>query len=164
MIEKYFLKKPNVDCLSCLKSWHWLLPNEFTVLFINLFGELFITLNNECVYRLRMDTGELENLANTKTEFYKKMNKGTYASEWLLIQVADKLIDNGIKLKDGECYGFIKYPIIGGGYMSENFKPISAFEYITFMGKLYENLQKLPDDEKIELNLTAKNIHSLSSN
>ncbi|MEM7401478.1 MAG: T6SS immunity protein Tdi1 domain-containing protein [Pseudomonadota bacterium] len=111
-----------------------------------------------------MDTGELEKLANTKTEFYKKMNQGKYANEWLLIQVADNLNDNGIKLKDGECYGFIKYPIIGGGYMSENFKPISALDYITFMGKLYEDLHKLPDDEKIELNLTAKNIYSLSLN
>ncbi len=151
MLDNYILDQSRFDWPAILKSWSWLIPAEFTVWIVNRFGDLFIELENGQVCQLRMDDGGFEILAESKDEFCTKIDENGNANEWLYITLVDELVAKEIKLSDSQCYGFVKYPAVGGGYVIRNVKPISVVEYISFMGEFYGEIKDFPDGAKVEL-------------
>ncbi len=154
MLEKYILEQSQFDWSTILKTWHWLLPAEFTLWFMNRFGGLFIVTNDGSIYLLQMDDGEFNKIANSKDAFSNLIDEDNNANEWLYIPLVDKLVSNDVYLKDGECYGFLKPPVIGGDYVPENVKPISVADYVGYLGSFYEHIKDLPDGTKVEFKIT----------
>ncbi|QMU61672.1 MAG: DUF1851 domain-containing protein [Gammaproteobacteria bacterium] len=154
MLDKYILDQSQFDWSTILKTWHWLLPTEFTVWFMNRFGDLFIVTDNGSVCHLHMDDGVYNEVAANKDLFSNVIDEGNNANEWLYIPLVDKLVSSEVHLQESECYGFIKPPVVGGDYTLENIKPISVSDYISYLGTFYEQIRDLPDGAKIEFRVT----------
>ena len=114
MLDKYILDQSQFDWPTILKTWHWLLPDEFTLWFMNRFGGLFIVSGDGSISHLQMDDGKFNKLADSKDAFSNLIDEDNNANELLYIPLVDNLVSNDVLLKEGECYGFLKPPVIGG--------------------------------------------------
>ena len=152
-IHNYLIDCSRFDWPNLLTAWHWLLPSHFTTWLLNRFGDLFLVAEDGRVWRLRLDDGSFECLAESKNDFCDKTDDPEIANDWFMIPLADRLVNQGKMLKEGQCYAFIQLPILGGGYVVENIVVRDiAFQYAA-LGPIFEKLKDVPDGTKVEFTI-----------
>lgn len=116
---------------------------------MNRFGDLFLNTDDERIHVLRLDDGSLRCLAHSRDQFCELLDQGSNANDWLMIPLVDRLVAAGKTLKTGECYGFIKIPILGGDYVFENVEVRTVdFQYAA-LGPIFEQLEGTPDGTRV---------------
>lgn len=152
-IADYLIDTEGLELQSLLKPWSWLVSGTWTLWFMNRFGDLFMYQDGP-VYRLSLDDGSFSALANSKKDFGVQLDQGNNANDWLLIPLVDDLVVAGKVLDEGECYGFVQLPILGGDYTVENVAVRKIkFQYAA-LGQIFEKLENLPDGTRVSFEIT----------
>jgi hypothetical protein len=153
-IDDYLINQAGIDWSAVLSTWHWLVPKEFTIWFVNRIGDLFLVLDDGTVHMLDVGGGTLQKVADSRDDFKAKIDEGENANEWLAIPLIIRLVAAGVTLKPKECYAFKQLPILGGDYIVENFAPMAIADYLGAYGSIHEQLQCVPDGTKVVLKTT----------
>lgn len=150
-IDDYLIDQSNIDWSAALAGWSWLLPAEFTLWIVNRFCDLFLVLDDHSVHMLDVGVGSLRRVAESRDDFCDKIDEEENANNWLMIPLVDELVDSGMVLNPGQCYGFKIPPVLGGRYDVENCGAISIPDYLGAFGSIHERIRDLPDGSKVVL-------------
>jgi hypothetical protein len=150
-LTDYTLDVDGVDWPGLLSGWAWLVPHEFTVWFVNRFGDIFMTFEDGSVGMMDVGSGALKNLAGSRDQFADLIDDDDNANDWLMIPLVDKLVGAGVKLAKGECYSYIQLPVLGGDYSVANTRVVSLEQHYKAFGPIHERIKDLPDGTKVKL-------------
>jgi hypothetical protein len=150
-VTDYLIDQADIDWQKALVPWGWLLPPEVTVWLVNRFGDLFIVFEDGAVQRLDVALGLLKVVATNRDEFCHRIDTPRVADDWLMIPLVDALVESGVTLGPGQCYGFRTPPVLGGEYVIANIVPIPATEYISYCGDLHHQIKNLPDGAQVRI-------------
>ena len=148
-INDYLIDQKGLDWSKMLSTWHWLLPQQFTIWLVNRFGDVFFVLDDGTVHMLDVGIGMLKQVAMSRNEFIQRLDEPGQADDWLAIPLVDKLVASGQILGTGQCYSYHQLPVLGGDYTTDNVlvKDIS-FHYAAF-GPIHEHIKDLPDGTQV---------------
>jgi hypothetical protein len=142
-----------IDDLSAtelLEDWAWLLPKPHKLVALNNFGDMF----------LRNEAGEIyffESCYRTSSEQVGGIQRRISATERgqgksrevVLAGLLTELERAGMKIASGQCFGFKKPPSLGGEIELSNIEVSPLYPYVSLMGQIHQQMNKLPPGAKI---------------
>jgi hypothetical protein len=132
-----------------LEDWAWLLGKTFTLIALNNFADMFLRNEAGEIYFLSLATGQLNRLAESTAEFQRLSADQVNQEEWFLLKLLTELERAGMKIANGQCFGFRKPPILGGEIEFSNIEISSLYPYVSLMGQIQQQVSKLPPGTKI---------------
>jgi hypothetical protein len=150
-IHDYLIEHDSVDWPNLLSPWASLLPRELTVWLMNRFGDLFLVFQDGTVHMFDVGLGKIKKVASSRDDFGKKLDEGDNANQWLMIPLIDELVRAGVYLQPGECYSYIKPPIMGGDYSVENTAVLPIAKHYGFYGDFHEQTKDMRDGTPVIL-------------
>jgi len=136
------------DILSC---WLWTLSNMKSVITISTIGDIFLLGQDDAIYWLQTDFGDLTKIADSLSQFDQYLKDTDKVDNWFLPLLIEKLILAGKTLKEKEVYSFKKPPILGGDYSVDNLDPTDMSVHFAFSGQICQQAKNLPPGIKINL-------------
>ena len=155
-VHDYLIDHGGIDWPKASAQWSWLLPGEVTLWLVNRFADLFLVLPDGAVHMLDVGAGSLTKVAESRDDFCAKIAEPDNANHWLMVPLVDKLVAAGIRLQQGECYGFKKPPVLGGQYTVENCGPLPVWDYLGAYGTIHKQLRAVPDGTQVVLDVVKK--------
>lgn len=153
-VTDYLIDQDGTDWSGVFASWSWLLPKTFTLWLVNRFADLFVVLADGSVHMLDVGAGTFDRVAASRDEFCTRIDDPETAAGWLMIPLVDRLVEAGVRLGPGQCYGFKTPPVLGGEYAVKNIGPLALADYLGAYGSLHSQLKDLPDGTQVELKVT----------
>jgi len=154
-LTDYTLEVDGVDWSDLLSGWTWLIPSEFTVWFVNRFGDIFMVFEDGSVQKLDVGIGSLEKLADSRDHFAYLLDEENNANNWLLIPLVDQLVGDGVQLAPGECYSYVQLPALGGDYTVANTRVVPLARHYKAFGPIHERIKDLPDGTRVKFDVTG---------
>lgn len=143
------------DWPCLLADWRWVLPHgEPCVLLMSRCGDLFLEVDDGGIHMLDVGKGSLERVANSSSDFWRKIN-GADSANWLMIPLVDKLVAAGKVLEPGRCYSFIIPPVLGGEYTVENTASLKVQEHFGVYASIHGQIKGLPEGAQVRLRVKA---------
>jgi hypothetical protein len=148
--EDLIIPLDGIDKEQMLQFWRWLIPASRTLLFATALGDLFLTDADGQVFWLDVGSGRLQQIAANEAEFERAARDPENISLWFGAVLVDELRAAGRVLGPGECYCFLKLPLLGGEYEPDNFRVYDVVTHFRVWGPIHEQLRDLPDGTTIE--------------
>lgn len=148
-VDRYLIDHNDFDWTSLLRDWTWILPPSFTVWLMNRFGDLFLVLEDGSIHRLDVEGGTLRKVADSREQFARQVDEGSNADNWLMIPFVDRLVAQGLLLDREQVYSFVKPPVLGGNYASENVCVRTIASHLSFYGQFHRAINDLPDGANV---------------
>ena len=98
---------------------------------------------------LEMSAGQIRKIAESREDFIVKSDQDDRADDWLMISLLARCVAAGKGLERGQCYGFIRPPVLGGSYEIGNIEVSDLSVHLSIMGQLAEAIRELPDGTPI---------------
>jgi hypothetical protein len=155
LITDYTINHQGFDWPALLQDWAWMLPQEFTVWFVNRYGDLFLAFEDGSIHMLDIGNGSLNRLAESRDSFCVKIDEDSNANDWLMIPLVDKLVEVGKDLQPDQCYSFMIPPALGGEYTVDNTAILSVTEHYRVYASIHRQIKDLPDGAKVRLRTEA---------
>lgn len=137
----YFLPKAADDV--DLSAWATLVPRSARVVHTNLFGDAFAVDEHGTVHMLERGACSADEIASSEEEFWRKLQNDE--DGWQLRPLADDCRDQGMLLREGQCYAFKTLPILGGKYEAANIYVCDWSEWFSFTAEVFRQIGDLPD-------------------
>src|SRR5262245_28033743 len=115
-LSDYTIGHEGIDWGTALRSWSWLIPDDFTLWIVNRLADLYVVTLDGAVHQLLIGEGTFTKVAESRADFAQKIDNPETASDWLMIPFVNQLVDAGMSLEAGQCYGFKIPPVLGGQY------------------------------------------------
>lgn len=141
----------NIDVEDILSCWGWKVSDMKAVALMSVLGDLFLVGQDDVVYWLQTDSGELSKVAENLLQFEQYLNDEDKVDNWFLPLLVEKLIASGKILKENEVYSYKTLPAIGGEYSVENIDPTDMSVHFAFTGQICEQIKDLPDGTKVSI-------------
>lgn len=155
-LDDYIIDYRGIDWASVLRDWSWLLPTTFTVWIMNRFGDLFVVLDDGTVHMFDVGDGTLKQVAESRDDFANKLDEDDNAYRWLMIPLIDRLVANGVILREGQCYSYKQLPVLGGDYTVENTFVLPISEHYSVNASIHSQIKDLTDGTHVAVNVTKK--------
>lgn len=150
-LDDLIVNPENFDVADIFSTWQWRLHDQKGLVFISKLGDMFLLGEDDAVYWLQTDSGDLTKIAETLAHFEQLLTEDENLDNWFLPALIDKLEAAGKILKPNEVYSYRQLPVIGGEYAIENIEPADASVHFAFTGQICEQIQNLPDGTKVKL-------------
>lgn len=139
-----------LECAPLLSPWAWLLEGrKFTPVAMTSFGDWFLEAEGGAIHFLDTVAGQLKPVAATRRDFEMKADHRENLDEWFIADLVLSLRERGMKLKEGECYGYKLPPAVGGNLDAENIEPTDLMVHQAILGQILEQTKKLPPGTRI---------------
>lgn len=137
-----------------LTEWRWLCPQSLTLVARSAFGDLYLQEGNGKVLRLDVAIGQIQELAQSETEFRDMASAKAKRDEWFAEADEIGAARRGLKPDRNQCIAF-KTPLV----FAESGTPNNAYvadlyEQVSFLGDLHRQLKELPDGAKVQIRFT----------
>jgi hypothetical protein len=129
-----------------LPLWSWLLKRPYRLLFLSLFGDLFLMNKVGTIYMINLTAGRLEKISDSEAEFQKLLITDRFQREYLLAHLVEQLDRLGVSMSPSECYAFKTPPVFGGALGPDNVMPWDLEAYESGMSKVLKEVIGLPSD------------------
>jgi hypothetical protein len=150
-LADFIVNSQDVDLEDICSCWQWRLRGPKRLVLISKLGDLFLIGNDECIYWLHTDSGDLTRIADNLEHFEQLLQKDENLDQWFLPSLLDKLANAGKILAKNQVYSYKKLPVIGGEYSMENIDPLDMSVHFAFSGQICEQIQNLPDGTKVKI-------------
>ena len=111
--EQLLIRTADLDCPRLLSYWRWLLQKDYHPIVMTAFGDWFLLDDDGSVHFLDLVAGKLSKAADTGEEFKQVMGRPEKLDEWFMADLVQALLDAGIVLGPGQCYGYKIPPVVG---------------------------------------------------
>lgn len=131
-----------------LKRWHWLCSDEFELVDVDEFGDLFLQSSNGPVLMLDVHRGELKERAGSVTEFDEDRSAAEDDSHPFLHRVES----SGDVPKAQKLYGYKLRPFTADNVPNEDMVYVTdLYEYLGYIAELENQLGNLPEGTKVKV-------------
>lgn len=154
-LTDYLIPHQGLDLQRALRNWAWLVPESFTVWIVSRIADMFLVSPDGSVHMLDVGEGTLTRVADRREDFRAKLDESDHADDWLAIALVERCVAAGLTLQTGQCYGFVRPPVLGAKYTVENVRPIALDDYVGACGSVHEQIKDLPDGSEIVLKRTS---------
>jgi hypothetical protein len=89
-----------------LTEWRWLCPKQMELVARNALGDLFLTDESGTVFRLHVDVGRLEKIAESEAEFLSLAQNAKLYGEWFAQSTEQATAAQGLVPDQTQCIGF----------------------------------------------------------
>ena len=138
-----------LDWKILLNAWAWLLPKSYTPVLVTAFGDMFLADEQGCVDFLDLISGKIARVANSVEEMQRLINVRENQKKWLMTEVFAVLQAQQIYLNEGECYSFVRPPILGGKLEPKNIEVCDIYTHVSMAGQIHRQVKNLPAGTKI---------------
>lgn len=146
----------DIDLENICSCWQWRLKGLKGLALISKMGDMFLTGEDNCVYWLQTDSGDLTKVAESLGHFEEVLSDETNIDNLFLPELVKKLVTAGKVLNKGQVYSYLKLPVIGGEYSIENIEPVDVSVHFAFSGQICEQIQNLPDGTKVKITFNKR--------
>jgi hypothetical protein len=147
--EELLIRTPNLDCQRLLSYWRWLLQKDYHPIVMTAFGDWFLLDDDGSVHFLDLVVGKLSKAAETGDEFKRVMGRPEKLDDWFMVGLVESLLECGIVLEPGQCYGYKLPPIVGGQLEVANIEPTDIVIHQSLLSQIHEQTRNLPEGTKI---------------
>ena len=151
LISDYTIAHEGIEWETALRTWSWLIPNEFTHWIVSRFADLYVVTLDDSIHQLLIGEGTFTKVAENRADFAQKIDNPDTANDWLMIPLVDQLVAAGMSLQAGQCYGFRVPPMLGGEYSVRNCVPIAITDYLGAYGSIHEQLRDVSEGTQVVL-------------
>jgi hypothetical protein len=157
-LENYLISIEDIDWTELFCEWTWLIPDgtQIQPWMMNNFGDLFWFDEQERVNFLNISDGTNEVVAETEEEFFNLLEDEENLIVWLLIDLVDELQAAGLKLEQGQCYGFKLLPTLEGEFEASNVYVSDLYEYWDFCGDVGQQIDGLDDGSEVTIEIPER--------
>jgi hypothetical protein len=148
-LQDYLIDHFDMEWSLILREWDWLLPPVYQVWLLTQAGDLLITTPEGSIQMLEVGVGKLRDVAESREEFYRKIDDPNFANDLLMKPVVDALKASGASLSAGQCYSFRVLPIFGGDYLMGNRIALPIREHFGGWGSVHRQVAGLPDGSQV---------------
>lgn len=132
-----------------LSEWRWLLDDSFQLILISALGDMFLTDEAGHVHWLDAGTGKLTEIADSLDEFQQLRQQPENVAEWFMPQLIGDIMQTGVRLTPGQCFGYKLPPTVGGQMVPSNFEPTNLSVHFSILGQLNRQVKDLPEGTPI---------------
>jgi hypothetical protein len=150
-INDYLIDQVDNNFGALLSVWAALLPKNFTVWLVNRFGDIIVVFEDGSIHFLDVGIGTLTRIAESRENFYRVIDQGDNASNWLMVDLVDKCVEAGMLLNPMQVYSFKIPPSLGGTYTIDNFEPADLSVHYSLLADIWQQTKDLPDGTNISL-------------
>lgn len=150
----------DIDGISAemlLREWKWLTLEEFSLLAVNAFGDLFLQDVGGRVHRLDVTSGTIFLIATSTVGFREAANDADKKKDWFREELAEQAEGRGCSPGKGQCVGG-KIPFVFAQSASapDNMYVADLYEYVAFMGDLHGQMKNIPDVGQVRLKIQPR--------
>ncbi|WKE67149.1 DUF1851 domain-containing protein [Gallaecimonas kandeliae] len=140
----------HLDPDALLSDWRWLTGSDKQPILITAMGNAFL-LNraDDSVWLLDAGEGSLKPVTNSVEELEACLSDHDFVMERFLVEDFVGLREAGKRLAEGQVYGYIRPPALGGGFDIENLEPTDMQVHFSFSGQVHEQVKDLPEGTPI---------------
>ena len=149
--EDYLIEQSGKDWTKLLSGWSPPLPTKFTVWFVNRIGDVIVVFEDESVHFLDVGIGIIKRIADSREDFFIKIDQDDNANNWLAIKLIDECVAHRMILGPHQCYGFKVPPILDGEYQIDNLVPTDLAAHYSFLADIYKQTCEIPDGTEIRV-------------
>ena len=139
----------NLDWSILLNDWSWLLTKSYSPILVTAFGDMFLRDESGRVDFLDLISGKLKHVADSVEEMQQLINVKENQAEWLMTEVFATLQAQGVYFAEGQCYSFIKPPVLGGQLEPDNIEVTDIYTHVSLAGQIHQQVKDLPAGTKI---------------
>jgi len=134
-----------------MAAWDWRIPQDYSVLFLSLFGDWFLTDDNGFVYLFDLVSSEIKQIADSETELMVLLEEAENRKEWLMEHAVAALKEAETPLGEGQCYAFRTPPMLGGTMSVDNVVAWDLEAYQTGTSKLHRQVTDLHPGTQVKI-------------
>jgi hypothetical protein len=123
-----------------LDMWRWLVPEAWTVLALNLFGDWFLRDTTGAVHVASTLDGGLWPVSDSVDQFWASLSSEESQDGLLLAGFVLGCEVNGKRRPPGHCYCWAIHPRIGGPITAENVSVMLSVAWQTICAQLHSQL------------------------
>ncbi|GAA4437308.1 hypothetical protein GCM10023091_16320 [Ravibacter arvi] len=139
-----------------MMEWTWLIGEDKRLVLVSVIGDVFVTDKHEKIFWLDTGVGKLEQVAESRHDFFEKLEDHDQVGDWLMMDLVDELLASGKLLGVGQVYSYIMSPIIGGEYAVHNFIPLDLEAHLDFTGQFHRQISTLPNGTRVRIKFENK--------
>ncbi len=133
-----------------LSEWGWLLRDAYEIVLISSLGDMFLEDARGNIHWLEAGAGRLSQIAGSFEEFQKLRQQSVHAQAWFRPQLVGDLMENGLRLCPGQCFGYKLPPALGGIMEPSNFEPTDLILHFSILGQMNRRAKELPEGTPIK--------------
>lgn len=133
-----------------LDEWRWLVGPGAEVFLVTVFGDVFFKTPDGRVCWLDTGWASYVEVADSEGEWVDQVEERGH--EWFHAKIRLDLLLRDNHLEEGQTYGWLQPPMLGGEESAENIERVDAADYIAKLGKLARTIQELtpePGDDEV---------------
>ncbi len=155
MISYFDLRDLSVEKL--LHAWRWLCPEDFQLVAINAFGDLFLENKQGAILQLDVAAGTLSPISDSLAEFKSLATSPEKQKICFHSDLEAQLERNGFRLCEKQCFGY-KIPAVfkESATIVDNVYIADMYEYVSFLGDLHEQLRDRADGAKVRIDIRPR--------
>ena len=138
-----------------LSEWRWLLGTSYQIVLISSLGDLFLADAAGHIHWLDAGAGRLTEVAASLDEFQQLRQQPAHATEWFATQMVGDLLQSGLRLARGQCFGYKLPPVLGGAWEPANFEPTDLSVHFSILGQVCRQVRDLPEGTPVSSFKTA---------
>lgn len=132
-----------------LSEWRWLLGDAYRIVLISSLGDLFLADAAGHIHWLDAGAGRLTEIAGSLGEFQQLRQQPANAAEWFIPQLVGDILQRGVRLAPGQCFGYKHPPSLGGQMEPANFEATDLSVHFSILGQISRQVKDLPDGSPI---------------
>jgi hypothetical protein len=133
-----------------LADWRWLCTEEYELLDINDFGDLFLKTPDNSVLMLDLQSGTATRISSSAREFANACSVPENRKEWYFEDLALEFRRRGFVLAVGQVFGYKTPTCFAESSQRENNVYIAdLYQYVSLMGSIQKQINDVPDGGKI---------------
>jgi hypothetical protein len=150
-LSDYLIVQEDQDWSAILAEWAWLLPSDLTVWMVNRFGDIVFVPEDGTVQLLDVGAGSVQQVADSREDFFTRIGVDENADNWLLITLTDRCVAAGLTLEPGQCYTFKIAPVFNGQYAVDNIEVGDMVVNYSLLAQIHRQIKDLPNGTPITM-------------
>ena len=148
-LNELTISKEEFDAPRLLAHWERRVPQHLQPLFLSTFGDWFLRDSDDRIQMFDLVTGELKQVAYSRTEFEALLELEEYQREWLMSHLVEQLRQSGLARARGQCYAFRTPPMLGGQLSPSNVVVWDLAAYQSGTSKVHQQVGGLPPGTEV---------------
>lgn len=140
----------HVDRSALLTEWRWMIGTHKLPILVTAMGTAFVQDTQDGTISL-LDPGEgkLREIAASFDEFQALLSDQEFVLAEFLVEDFASLRDGGRSLSQGQVFGFVQPPVLGGSFDVGNLEPTDMEVHFSVSGQIHRQVRDLPDGAPI---------------